>query len=264
MTIYNAILADAIKNEIAFKDLIFNKKDKNTLQKMLKEINNNNFTNYNFLAEIIYGSYKNTGSIIKKYISEFISQGTRGYLSLAMASDVKDCDRLLLDLYMDFKHSNEYISSSNQPSSAYIYVRYDNAFLKQKSKRIKTELFHLISNPRDAFYLPLTVKMLSSWKMKEMKPLLLTYLNSKIIKPNELNFSQNNNKNYYPTYDFIIKQLQLNSINCLKYYPCNEVANKLYMAMQNKDEDNIQLISEVYTFIEKKLKKSNTEGGSIG
>ncbi len=132
-----------------------------------------------------------------KYINRFQSESVRCYLIPQIVSDrVKDCERLAFELYVHFKNSKEYISSPGEPSPAHIYVRYDNAFKALKLKRMKHEPTGVVSNPRDAFYLTLTVRMLASWKIPELEQICFYFLDGSCITNDSLGLPDQDT-NYY-------------------------------------------------------------------
>lgn len=111
-----------------------------------------------------------------EYIERFSSESVKGYLIPALVSDkVPNCDKLILQLYLHFRSSAEHIAAPQVPSPAHIYIRHDNAFKTLRPKKLAKELTALAHGPRDAFYLPFTMRMLASWKLPEMKNLLISY-----------------------------------------------------------------------------------------
>jgi len=132
---------------------------------MFGEINCCFGTNFHYLAEIDRFNIHGSGEIMAKYISSFPSETVRGFLIPQIVADrLKDADKLILQLYLHFKNSDEYIAKPEEPSPAHIYVRYDNAFKSLKPKRLQNELLKPAHDPRNAFYLPFTMRMLASWK----------------------------------------------------------------------------------------------------
>lgn len=216
--VYGALLKEQIQQEIEFKDYIFNESDNEILQKMLTEINILGY-DFHYLAELESYNAKGSGEIIAKYIRQFSSEATKAYLILQLVSDkVRDCDKIILELYNGFKLSDRYVSGKGERAPANIYVRYDNAFMRLKSKRIKNELVQLVINPRDMHYLPLTTRMLASWKVAELKSLFCGYLNGRVISPSEVGLPDDSD-GYYPPLEYIRKDLLCTSTDCLKKYP---------------------------------------------
>ena len=167
---YSKVLIDSIEREKRGIDYIYPKADKELLHQLLEDINSYAGTNFQYLAELDTFNIHGVGSIVAKYITEFSSEGVKGYLIPQVVSDkTKDCDKLILQLYMHFRSSDEYIAKPGEPAPAHIYVRYDNAFRTLKPKRLAKELMGLAHSPRDAYYLPFTMRMLASWKIPEMK-----------------------------------------------------------------------------------------------
>ncbi len=239
--INEALLKNDIQNEAEFKDFIFNEADNEILHNILQEINQLGY-NLHYLSELEYFKVPGSGEIIAKYIKLFSSESTKSYLVPQLVSDkVKDCDKLILELYKGFKLSNSYVPGKGERASANIYVRYDNAFRRLKSKRIKNELVQLVINPRDMHYLPLTTRMLSSWKVADLKSLFCGYLNGIIIRPNDVGLPDDCD-GYYPPLEYIREDIIYTSIACLKNYPDIETIDIISRYIQD-DNKNIGAVA---------------------
>ena len=237
---YDRILQDSIDREKKGIDYLYNENDKAVLLQMLDDINKTYGTNLRFLAEIDYFYIPGSGTIMAQFLDKFQSESIRGYLIPTIVSDnIKNCAQIVLQSYLRFKCSKEYISEPNQPSPAHIYVRYDNALKKLKPKEYKEDLLLLAQNPRDVFYLPFTMRMLASWKIPELEQILVSYLDDSYVTNESLGLPQQN-ENYYPSAAFIKRELKFTAINCLKYYPSNFVITKLKAYTEIEDKD-IQL-----------------------
>lgn len=231
------LLQRGIADEIAYRDFIFNDEDYRLLQTMIAEINALGY-DVHYLAEIEEFRLPKSGEIIKKYINEYISEATRAYLIPQMVIDkVDDCAKLVLDLYLHFKDSDEYISKPEKPAPAHIYVRYDNAFKRLKPKRLKNQLIKLVSNPRDAFYLPFTVRMLASWKQEDIKYILMSYLDGSSITAGSIGLYDDENRPFYPSLAFVIRELKFTAIDGLKYYPSIEIIELIKQYTIDSDLD---------------------------
>lgn len=251
MYIYGKVIADMIEKEKQGKSYRYNKHDRIILEAMISEINQKLGTNLEYLCQIDFYSLKNCSDIILKYIHRFESEGVKGYLIPNLVVDkTENIEEVILKLYFQFKNSEFYISPANAPSSAHIYVRYDNAFRSLKPKKLKKELFDLVSNPRDAAYLPLTVKMLSSWKIPEIKNLLLLYLDGSMITNDSIGIYTDGN--YYPSLENIKRQLKFTAIGGLKYYPTDEIIDIINGYTNNEDKDIAKAAKKSLEYIEKK------------
>ena len=207
------------------------------LNQMMQEINETIGTNIQFLAELERTYIKGAGNIVSKYIGSFTSESIRAYLIFQLVLDrIKNCDCIIYELYIHFKNSDEYISKCNQPAPAHIYVRYDNALKKLKPKRMKAELLELAHHPRDAFYLPLTLRMLSSWRISEMEEVLVSYLDDSNITTESIQLPDDAN-NYYPTLSSIQRELKFSSIAGLKYYPSKKNIELIRVFTKDSDRD---------------------------
>ncbi len=247
--IYSQVLLDSINREKKLE--IFKRNDRLLLEKMFDEINIQKDTDFHFLAEIDAYNISGSGSIMAKYLDEFQSETIRCYLIPQMVADkIEDCGNLVLRSYLHFKNSDEYISAANVPSPAHIYVRYDNAFKKLKPKELKANLSELAQNPRDAFYLPLTMRMLASWRIPELEQLFLTYLKESNITNESVGLTDQDG-NYYPPISFIRRELKFTAIECLKYYPSVKVLEALKDCANNIDEDVSFAVNKSLRFINK-------------
>lgn len=234
---YSKVLIDSIEREKKGVDYIYPKADQELLQKLLDEINSYADTNFHYLAELDAFNIPGAGSIVAKYITEFSSESVKGYLIPQMVSDrIKDCDKLVFQLYMRFKSSDEYIAKPGKPAPAHIYVRYDNAFKRLKPKRLAKDLIKLVHSPRDAFYLPFTMRMLASWKLPEMKDLLLSYSAKDSFSAQDVGI-YDNGQQYFPPLEFMRRELIFTAINGLKYYPSADVREIITTFTNNADKD---------------------------
>ena len=234
---YGKVLMSFIEREKKGLDYIYPKADKKVLRKLLKEINRYAGTNFHYLAELDAFDIHGTGNIVAKYITEFSSEGVKGYLVPQMVADkIKDCDRLVLQLYMHFRSSDEYIAKPGEPAPAHIYVRYDNAFRRLKPKRFAKDLIALAHNPRDAFYLPLTMRMLASWKIPEMRDILLSYSANNSFSAQDVGI-YDSEKPYFPSFEFMKRELTFTAIDGLKYYPSAEVMEIITSFANSTDKD---------------------------
>ena len=234
---YSKVLIDSIEREQKGLDYICPKADRDLLHKLLDEINIYTGTNYHYLAELDAFNISGAGSIVAKYITEFSSEGIKGYLIPQMVSDkIKDCDKLVFQLYMHFRLSEEYIAKPGEPAPAHIYVRYDNAFKNLKPKRLAETLVELAHNPRDAVYLPLTMRMLASWKLPEMKNLLLSYAANDSISAQDVGI-HDGEQVFFPSVESIKRELTFTAINGLKYYPSAEVTDVITSLTSSSDKD---------------------------
>lgn len=223
MFLHGAMLRDCIEQEKAGKDFICSEKDRDVLHKMLEDINNFNHSNYQYLAEVVLLDMSHSSNIIADFITKFDSETVRAYLvPHILSKTVKNCDKLILELYLHFKKSDEYLPKMYNKSPAHIYARYDNAFKQLKSKKIENELSELIDNPLDVFYLPLTVRMLSKWKNPRVENILIKFLSNldKIWQYPDVQVYLKN-MIHYPAKEFQ-RELLFTAIDGLKYFPSTE------------------------------------------
>lgn len=220
---YDEVLLDCINREKAGIDYFYSESDAKVLHELLLEINKYAGTKFRFLAELDAFDIKGAGEIIARYVTKITSESVRAFLIPQMVSDrIKNCDKIILDLYMNFKSSDEYIDILKKTTPAHIYVRYDNAFKTLKPKKLKGDLIQLVRNPIDAFYLPFTIRMLASWKAPELKSLLISYLDGTVEITENIGI---NNKDI-ESCDLIAnikRELKFTAIDCLKNYLSDEI-----------------------------------------
>lgn len=251
--IYSQLLYDSINDEKKGIDYICQGNDRKVLVDMLAEINMYLGTNLHYLAEIDLLDLKGSGVIMANYLDKFQSDSVRCYLAPQIAADkVSNGAEILLRSYLHFRDSKEYISLPDTPSPAHIYTRYDNAISKLKPRKLKKDLLTIVANPRDAFYLPLTTRMLALWKVPELERVLMFFLNENNIT-NELVGLPRGAVDYYPPLSFIRKQLKLMGIDNLKYYPSENVVNLLNMCAKTEDKDITSAINKSLKYIKKKV-----------
>lgn len=260
MFLHGAMLRDCIEQEKAGIDFTCSEKDRNTLRKMLEDINTFNHSNYQYLAEVVLLDMSHSRSIIADYITKFDSETVRAYLVPHIVSkSVKNCDKFILDLYLHFKKSDEYLPKIDDNSPAHIYARYDNAFKQLKSKKIENELSQLVDNPLDVFYLPLTVRMLSKWKNPRVEIILIKFLSNpdNILQHSDIQVYLKN-MIHYSAKEFQ-RELLFTAIDGLKYFPSTENI-KLLESCYNSLDSNIKLAVEKSLRI---MTKNQTNQGTV-
>lgn len=235
--IYNKILVDFIEKEKSGADFWYSDADRVSLKKMLREVNSILGTNFQYLAEFAAFDIRGAGPIVARYIDQFESESVRGYILPQMVSDkVQDCDKIVLRLYHHFKASDSYISTPGRPSSAHIHVRYDDSFKRLKPRRLQHELMELVCNPRDAFYLPFTVRMLASWRTPGMQELLLSYLDGKSVTGQAIGLYEKT-ENVDSLIEGIKRELTFTAIEGLKHFPTADTLLTLKRYVDSPDRD---------------------------
>ncbi len=240
------VLNDAIEREKAGTDYMYPAEDRPILREMLGEINAQCGTNIQYLAELDAYHVIGAGNIIVNYIEQFSSESVRAYLIPQLLLDkIKDCDKLVLHMYLHFRDSKEYIAAPGKPAPAHIYVRYDNAFRKLKSKRIVPDILRILVSPRDAFYLPLTAKMLASWKVPELKQILLNYLAPNAVSMHDVGLCEDG-QIYFPSFSDICNELKFTAMNGLVYYPSEETLDAIQMYVSDPNKDLCVFANKIY------------------
>ena len=239
------VLQDSIENEKNGIEYRCSSSDRVILDELFAELNAMCQTNFHYLAELDAYSIRGAGELFLKYIDRFESEYIRAILMTQIVEDgVKNDEQVALRLYRHFKNSDEYISTQNQPSPAHIYAKYDNAFAKLKPKRLKDELLSLIGTPRAACYLPLMVQMVASWKIPELQEVLIYYLDGSDITAESVGVPADAD-GYYPSIDFIKRQVKFSAIAGLKYYQCDKVKELMKECSADADKDIAQAAKKV-------------------
>lgn len=247
----DVVLQSMIQDEISGKDYTCSKEDRETLNIMLNEMNQKLNTNIHYLAEIDAFDIHGSGSIFIDYFDYFQSESVRAYLIPQLVSDrINNCSRIVYESYLRFKNSEDYIAKSETPDPAHIYVRYDNALKKLKPKELKSELVSLVSNPRDAYYLPFTTNMLASWKLPKMQKIVESYLLGDTITPISLGFTTGVIDNYYPQFETIKRGLIFVGIKGMKYYPESNYLHILKSYCESDDKDIALAARKIITHIQ--------------
>lgn len=176
------LLKLSIEEEKAGKAYTCSEEDNELIESLIKDINNFAGTDFHYLMELFYHTIDGVGEIVARYMKLLKSETVKAYLLFQIVhSKLKDKDRIIYDLYVNFKKSDEYTDTKTQPTSAFIFVQYDNAFKKLKPKKLKSELVELAKCPRDVLNLPLTMRMISTWGISEMDKLFLRYFDDASI-----------------------------------------------------------------------------------
>ncbi len=247
----NILLQYLVEQEIAKKEYLTSSEDRRILNEMLAEINCITGSDVHYLAELDYYTIKGAGETIKKYILLYESESVKSYLLHLLVRDrIENSDKLIYQMYLKFKSSDEYIALPNQPARADIYVRYDNAFRQLKPKRMKTELLALSNNPRDAFYLPFTMRMLASWKIPELEAVFTSYMDSPSITAESVGLPEQS-ENYFPPLSFIRRELKFTAIHCLRYFPSEDTIELIINCTNDPDKDIRMAAEKSLRFIEK-------------
>ncbi len=249
---YGILLRESIKDEK--KGIIYETSlhDRIIFKKMLKELNKIHKTHFKYWSEIKEFHIVGSGEIIRRYIYQFEAELAHSILIHELVAEkVPDTDEVAYDLYLRYKQSKYYISDPKE--TCYDYgIEYDNVFRRLKSKRIEERLVDLMKNPRDAFYLPLTLQMLSRKCRDDIKVLLFRYVDSNDIEPMELGLNEEFKDDYYPPYSSILYQLRCNAVVCLKYYHDQETIDIVEKVMLDDDDNLKKLANNTLVYIKKR------------
>ena len=247
------VLLDSIEREKEEFDYKYLESDRIVLAKMMDRINEHCGTDIRFLAEIDAFNIPGSGIIMTQFLDKFQSESIRSYLIPQITADrVKDCARIVLSSYLHFKNSDDYISASNKPAPAQIYTRYDKAFKDLRPKKLKEDLLSLAYNPRDAFYLPFTMRMLASWKIPVLERVFSFYLDSSNITYESVGLPEQSN-NYFPPLPFIRRELKFTAIEGLKHYPSESIIKLVRECMSDSDKDICSAAKKTIGYLEKHI-----------
>ena len=240
MSKYGVLLKDAIQDERKQRDYQYGKHDKALLKQMLKEVNKSLSVNLHYLAEIDHLNVNGAGEIYARYISDFESESVRAYLVPQIAMDrVPNAASLLYELYLHFQSSDDYIAYGGDPAPAHIYARYDNAFSRLKPKKLRRQMTDLVSDPRNAFYLPFTTRMVASWKDMSFMETLLRYLDSSNLNAKDFGIAEGHEGDCCPSLSFMQYELQFRAIDGLRYFPYEPALSLIADYLRSPDK-NVQ------------------------
>lgn len=100
------------------------------------------------------------------------------------------------------------------PSSANIYLKYDNAFSKLKSSKISSELVSLMKYRREVFILRFTAIMIArKWAQKELGEIMATHLMNKNVTRADVGMLEDGD--YKPSLEVIVRETAFTAIECL-------------------------------------------------
>lgn len=253
MAVYGKVLQDLIDGEKQGKGYPYSHKDRLTLDDMFNELNCYAGTSFHYMAELDVYDIAGSGTIIARYLWRLETQTARAFLIPQLVSDrIKDCDKLVLDLYLDYKKSDVCTLDPAHGRSTAVNARYDNAFRRLKPKRLKRELLNLAANPQDAYRLPFTMQMLASWKLPEMYDILLRYANSENTTPEQLGFMADTQERRQHI-ESIKRDLQFVAIGGLKYYPTPNTIQILSEFLRSPDKDIVLAARKTLKSLEKTL-----------
>lgn len=233
----NILLQDSIEREKQQTDFRYTQEDRRLLDMMFREINSALGTDLRYLAEAAFYNIRGTGGIMSRYLPQFQTESVRAYLIPQIVSDrISNSAEIVLQSYYRFRESSEYIPLPGQPSPAHISARYDQAFKKLHPRKLEKALLELAHSPRDAFYLPFTMRMLASWRSLEMEEILHAYMNSENILWDCPYAPESTN----PSLPFMIRELKFTAIEGLRYYPSQENCEMLYSCMHESMDKDIR------------------------
>ena len=239
--IYGILLRDAIEDEkkgekgISYR---YSAADKEILAMICREINELWRTDFHYLAELDHFTIPGSGPIIAKYIHDIETESMRAYLVHQLISDkIPDCDKLIWELYAHFVNSDccPYDPESGK-SNAFMYVIYDNAFRVLKPKRLKKELLTIAYRPVDAQAMSFTMRLLASWKIPEMRDILLKYADGSSLSAEDFGLCDDTEARR-STVIHRKRQLMFSAIYGLRYFPSPEVEDLIRAFAADTDKD---------------------------
>ena len=241
------ILKHAIESEKNGTGFVCSAKDRIVFESMAEEINKTFGTKFHFIAEFFHYNIDGAGSIIVKYLNQFESITMRCYFIDNVVSDrVKNCSETVYQLFLDYKNSRQYNNRNGFEA-----VILDNCIIKLKPKKMKKELTELIRYPKDAYLLPFTTRMLASWKLPEMEPLLKKYLQCSLITERDYVFENESQNEIAGFIQFANRQLFFSAVNGLKYFPSEENAGLIQPLLFSSDNDIAAAAKKTLRYMEK-------------
>ena len=234
---YTRFIQYQINQEIAKINYVYDEADGTLLREMFEKMNRQCGSSYHYLAEIVYHLTPGASRIVLEYFDRFHSEGVRAYLlpQLLLDKNLPDA-RIILDGYLRFKHSPDYISGKDKPAPAYISTRYDDALKKLKPKKLKAELEAFAACPRDVVYLPFTMRMLASWRSPVVEQQLRRYFDPATISAQEFGLPEDSG-DFFPSVSSMRKELLFFAIACSVYYPSDENIGNVQKLLVSDDQN---------------------------
>ena len=252
MNTHDIILSVMIEQEKSGEAYVCPNEDRVTVDEIFEKINDTLGTDIHYIAEIDNRIVPGSGRIISDYIHRIKSSGIRAFFILQMVYDKTDnAAEKILKLYMDFKSSGDYISLPVKSDPAHIYVRFDNAFNRLKSRRIKYQLAELLRNPRDLFYLPFTARLLAKWKMPEVYRIVMTYASGDAVTKEAVGLV-NEYSDSLPNVECIKRNVIFTCIDSLKYYGGDNAISIIKSYLKSDDKDIKTSADKALLYIMKK------------
>lgn len=254
MNFSETLLHDSIEQEKRGVTYTYSSADREVLDMICLEINLLRGTNFKYLAELHHFNIPGAGSIVAKYIRNVESESVRAYLVHQLVNDrVKDCDKLIWELYTHFVNSDCCPYDPEKRKTPYfMYVIYDNAFRVLKPKRLKNEFLSIAHRPQDAQDMGCTMRLLASWKIPEMRDILLKYADGANLSAEDFGLCEDTEARR-SSVEFGKRQLLFTAIYGLKYYPSPEVENLIRSFLTNQDKDIALAAKKTMKVLEKKM-----------
>lgn len=226
--IYRSILADAIIAERNGREYIFLGKDKDVLREMCDEIHEtypDYYYRFHYLSEIALIDLPiGAGAILLKYIHQFESESCRAALIPSIITDkiyhkikYRDIDKTMMGLYLHFLASDFALALPGSPyASSHIYMAYDNAFWRLKSKKIMPQIVERLKNRLEVMRLSITAKMIArKWAPPELGEIMANHLSNKNVTRADLEMPEAS----LEYFEYIVEQSCFTAIYCLQFYP---------------------------------------------
>ena len=240
---YTRFIQYQIDQEIAKTEYVYDEADGALLREMFEKMNCQCGSSYHYLAEIVFHLTPGASWIVLEYFERFHSEGVRAFLLPQLLYDKNLPDaRIILDGYLRFKNSPDYISGKDKPAPVYISASYDSALKKLKPKKLKAELEALVAYPRDVVYLPFTMRMLASWRSPVVEQQLRRYFDPTTISVQEFGLPEDS-AHFFPPVSSMRKELLFFAIACSVYYPSVENITNVRQFLVS-DDQNLRIAAQ--------------------
>ena len=223
--------------------------DQELMEKMCKEINDSLSCSIKLehISQFHHYHIIGSGEIVKNYVKKFDSEYIRAELMLQMVHDhIEGCAELIYEMYLNFKESEWYLTGGVEGSL------YDNAFWRLKPKRLRKNLVDFAYYPRDVYYLPLTIRMLCSWKLPEMEERLYFYADEMNITAEMVGLSSDGTERNQQELSWIRRQTSFLPFTGLKYYPSEKAEAFIQKWLDGSDKDKKMAAIKTYKYWKKR------------
>ena len=255
-TVYGSLLNFLISEELRDGKNWYSQADWITFREMIGEVNRKLGTNMIYWSEFSYLRPEGAEDILLEFMDMFEAEDIRAELAFQIASNPKTKNLLsAFDAYLLFRKSQLYGFYCDKAEQFVTTNKYDNAIWREKPKKRKYELLEILSSPLDAAHLPITAKMVASWKMPEMEPLLWKYADDEYLESLDFGLSDEEKILFEKIVGVHKETIRYIGYVGLKYYPSEKVEALYQKLLLSENEDYRYCAKKGIRHLEKQKQK---------